>query len=389
MRIVLVSEVYPPRAGGAGWSTRALALGLRGAGHDVAIVTTSPGPTEMDGLTVTHLDTRRGRKRFTVPRAFAAQLAGERDAILHAQHSLSALGCLSGRRSSRVAVTVRDHWPVCFWSTRISRGALCPGCGLAPMTRCVTGHVPAPDPISWGAIPYMRWDLAAKRRALGRAGATLAVSQAIGDELRAGGIPRVEVIPNIVDAAEAREVARPAPSFDLPERFLLFVGKLEENKGARLLIPAVAAAKTRLPLVVLGEGSLAHALKFDAASASITVLLSGWAHREDVLRAMARATAIVFPSLWPEPLSRVLLEALALGTPVAAMATGGTREILSTPDSGLVADAAADLGPALGRLVGDDALRRLIVEGARERARVFSPEVLVPRYEAVYRRLAG
>ncbi|MFI5183057.1 MAG: glycosyltransferase family 4 protein [Vicinamibacteria bacterium] len=388
MRIVLVSEVYPPRAGGAGWSTRALALGLRGAGHDVAIVTTSPGPTEMDGLQVARLDARSGRKRFAVPRAFAARLGSEEGAILHAQHSLSALGSLSQGRASRVVVTVRDHWPVCFWSTRISRGAVCLGCGLLPMTRCVTGHVPAPDPVSWGAIPYMRWDLGAKRRALGRAGATLAVSQAIGLELRAAGILRVEVIPNIVDAAEARDVAAPAPSFDLPERFLLFVGKLEENKGARLLIPAVAAAKTGLPLVILGEGSLAQALRFDAASQGVTLLLRGWAHREDVLRAMARATAIVFPSLWPEPLSRVLLEALALGTPVAAMATGGTREILSTPDCGVVADVAADLGPAVGSLVGDDALRRRIVEGARERAHAFSPEMLVPRYEAVYRGLA-
>jgi glycogen synthase len=389
VRIVLVSEVYPPRAGGAGWSTRALALGLRGAGHDVRVVTTSPGPGEMDGLSVTRLDARRGRKRFAVPRALAEHVAGSGDAVLHAQHSLSALGCLTGGGAGRVAVTVRDHWPVCFWSTRISRGALCPACGLGAMTRCVTGHVPAPNPISWGAIPYMRWDLAAKRRALGRAGATLAVSEAIGAELKAAGIPRVDVIPNIVDAAEVRDVAAAAPSIDLPERFLLFVGKLEENKGARLLVPAVAAAKTSLPLVVFGEGSLAHALKFDAASAGVTLLLRGWAHREDVLRAMARATAIVFPSLWPEPLSRVLLEALALGTPVAAMATGGTREILSTPESGLVAESAGDLGPALGQLVGDPVLRRRIADGARERARAFSPEVLVPRYEAVYRRLGG
>ena len=44
VRIVLASEVYPPRAGGAGWSTRALALGLRAAGHDVTVLTTSPGP---------------------------------------------------------------------------------------------------------------------------------------------------------------------------------------------------------------------------------------------------------------------------------------------------------------------------------------------------------
>ena len=185
-----------------------------------------------------------------------------------------------------------------------------------------------------------------------------------------------------------RALAAEGPSFPLPERFLLFVGKLEENKGARALVPAVAASRTDLPLVVLGEGSLSHALKFEAASAGVRVILRGWAHREDVLRAMARATAIVFPSLWPEPLSRVLLEALALGTPVAAMATGGTREILVDGESGLVVPEAGALGDAVARLVGDDALRRRIAEGARERSHAFAPQTLVPRYEAVYRRIA-
>jgi glycogen synthase len=239
VRIVLASEVYPPRAGGAGWSTRALALSLRAAGHQVSIVTTSPGPTDLDGLAVTRL-TVSGRKRLRVPRVFAAHLAAHADAVVHAQHSLSALGALAGREPRRVAVTVRDHWPVCFWSTRISGGALCPGCGLRAMTRCVHGHV-RPDALAWGAIPYMQADLLLKRRALGRAGATLAVSEAIAGELRAAGVPRVETIPNIVDAEEAAAVARDAPSFELPERFVVFVGKLEENKGARHLVPAIAA----------------------------------------------------------------------------------------------------------------------------------------------------
>jgi glycosyltransferase involved in cell wall biosynthesis len=83
----------------------------------------------------------------------------------------------------------------------------------------------------------------------------------------------------------------------------------------------------------------------------------------------------------------VLLEALALGTPVAAMDTGGTREILVPDESGLVVKEPAELGDAVGRLVGDRGLRQRISEGARERARAFAPEALVPRYEAVYRRL--
>jgi glycosyltransferase involved in cell wall biosynthesis len=234
----------------------------------------------------------------------------------------------------------------------------------------------------------MAIDLRQKKQALAQAGARLAVSEAVAAELRAADIGPVEVIPNVVDPEEVRALAVPEASFPLPERFLLFVGKLEENKGARALVPAVAASRTGLPLVVLGEGSLSHALKFEAASASVPVILRGWAHRDDVLRAMARATAIVFPSLWPEPLSRVLLEALALGTPVAAMATGGTREILIDGESGLVVAEATALGEAVARLVGDPALRETIAAGARVRSRAFAPETLVPRYEAVYRRLA-
>jgi glycogen synthase len=389
LKVVLVSEVYPPRAGGAGWSTRALALALRAAGHDVTVLTTSPGSPDLDGLVVRRLQAR-GRKRFAVPRAFAAALAEhEGAAAIHAQHSLSALGALGRADPQRVAVTVRDHWPVCFWSTRISRGSLCPACGVGPMTRCVQGRVPVPAPLSWGALPYMLGDLRAKRQALQRAGATLAVSEAIGSELRAAGVPRVEVIPNIVDSEETLVQAAPEASFPLPERFLLFVGKLEENKGARLLVPAVAAAQTGLPLVVLGEGGLAHAVKFDAAAAGVPLLMRGWAEREDVLRALARAEALVFPSLWPEPLSRVLLEALALGVPIAAMDTGGTREILGEGGgaAGLVVRDAEGLTEAVAGIVGDAALRRDLSDRARARAAAFSPAVLVPRYQAVYRRL--
>ncbi|HET7292550.1 MAG TPA: glycosyltransferase family 4 protein [Vicinamibacteria bacterium] len=386
MRVVLVSEVFPPRAGGAGWSARALALGLRDAGHAVSIVTTSPGPAEMDGLAVMRLDPS-GRKRFAWPRAFDRALGETGFDVVHAQHSLAALGALRGDRSRRVAVTVRDHWPVCFWSTRLSRGTLCPGCGILPMTRCVDGHVPARRPFSWGAIPYMRWDLGRKRAALARAGATLAVSEAIASELRAALVPRVEVLPNIVDAAEAQAVAAEPPSFPLPERFLLFVGKLETNKGAHLLVPAVAAAKVPLPVVVLGEGSFHHELKVQAARHGVELVVRGWAQRDDVLRILARATALVFPSLWPEPLARVLLEAIALGTPVAAMDTGGTREIIEHGRSGLVVEDARGLPEAVARLATDAALRDRLGEGARARAQAFSPEALVPRYEAVYARL--
>jgi glycogen(starch) synthase len=387
MKIALVSEIYPPRAGGAGWSTRALALGLRAAGHEVRVITTSAGAEDLDGLKIDRLATR-GRKRFAAPRAFRQAVGHlDPDVIVHAQHSLAALGCLAAGHAARVAITVRDHWPVCFWSTRLSRGQPCPECGWRPMTRCLEGRVRIPSPVSWPVIPYMRWDLAAKRRAIRRAGAVIAVSEAIAAEVRSVGRADVDVLPNIVDSHELEAAGRVPPVFPLPERFLLYVGKLAANKGAQLLVPAVAEARTGLPLVVLGEGPLARAMKHDALAADVPLIMRGWVHRQDVLSVLARATTLVFPSLWAEPLSRVLLEALALGTPIAAMATGGTREILADGENGLLVDDAHGLAAAVAHLAHDDALRRRLSDGARERARAFSPEVLVPRYETVYRRL--
>jgi glycogen(starch) synthase len=387
VKVVLASEIYPPRAGGAGWSTRALALSLKEAGHDVSVLTTSAGPDDLDGIVVKRLHAA-GRRRFAVPRAFLGEIrALPNDVLIHAQHSLAALGALASRRASRVVVTVRDHWPLCFWSTRISRGSPCPACGLRPMSRCIKGHVSVPPPFAWALIPYMRWDLGVKRSALQRAGGLIAVSEPIAAELRGAGLGSVEVIPNIVDPRETRICAESPPLFPLPDRFLLFIGKLETNKGAHLLIPAVAAAATGLPLIVLGEGSLARQMKHDALAADVPLSMRGWVHRQDVLRVLARATALVFPSLWDEPLSRVLLEAQAVGTPVAAMATGGTREIVVDEETGLVVAQSAGLGPAIARIVQDDSLRSRLTAGARARASAFAPEALVPRYESLYRRV--
>lgn len=386
MKITLVSEVFPPKAGGAGWSTRALALALKDAGHDVGVVTTAEGPPWERDVPVLRLPGatgafRRGRMREIFRRALA-ESAGQAD-VIHAQHSLSALGALALKPRPRVVVTVRDHWPVCFWSTRMSRGALCPACSTSSMVRCLSGRLPiASAPV---AIPYMKWDLLDKKETLRRADAVIAVSEAIAAELREARITGIHVLPNIVDSKEVRALATETPGMALPARFVLFVGKLEANKGADGLIPSMARSGARLPLVILGSGSEEKAIRAAAARLDVEVVTPGWAERADVLRAMKRAVALLFPSTWPEPLSRVLLEALAVGTPIAAMDTGGTSELIEDGRSGLLARNHDELGDALGRIVHDAAVRSRLIEGARDRATAFSPDRLIPRYEAIYR----
>jgi len=68
------------------------------------------------------------------------------------------------------------------------------------------------------------------------------------------------------------------------------------------------------------------------------------------------------------------------------METGGTAEILG-PGGGLLVRDAQGLADALARIVGQASLREELRAAALARAAAYAPETLVPRYEAVYRRL--
>jgi glycosyltransferase involved in cell wall biosynthesis len=118
------------------------------------------------------------------------------------------------------------------------------------------------------------------------------------------------------------------------------------------------------------------------------VRFTGWLARDEALRWLARASLLVFPSHGPESLSRVLLEASALGVPAAAMDTGGTRDIIAHEQTGLLSTSADELGDHIARLVADDALRARL--GAAARAHIdahFDARTVVNRITAVYDRL--
>jgi glycosyltransferase involved in cell wall biosynthesis len=67
---------------------------------------------------------------------------------------------------------------------------------------------------------------------------------------------------------------------------------------------------------------------------------------------------------------------------------GRTREILGGTEAGLLVTDPPALADAVARIAGDGALRDRLREAARARPKPFSPGALIPRYEAVYRRLA-
>jgi glycosyltransferase involved in cell wall biosynthesis len=95
-----------------------------------------------------------------------------------------------------------------------------------------------------------------------------------------------------------------------PDGSLIYVGRLSPEKGVDLALSA--ARRLGRKLIVLGEGSLRKELNLAYPEADFR----GWAHTDDVYKAMSGASALVFPSRWYETNGLVVLEAMAHGLPV-------------------------------------------------------------------------
>ena len=414
MRVLIPTDAFPPVCGGSGWSTYELARGLRARGHQVAIVQPAPGrsggvsETIYDGFTVRRFAApapdvpfvRNYYKSERLTRALGAYLSSllrsERHDIVHAQHVMTTIAAIDAAERAGVpaVATVRDYWPVCYWSDLIHTRSgleLCPACTAGNMRRCIQPRAGTLWPLALPMIPYMRANLARKRTGLARADAVIAVSGRIAADLRARApelaSTRVEVIPNPVNVAALRAAAGVQSASGSP--YALYLGKLAPNKGTSVLIDVITRADLRWKLIVAGDGPDRAALEHEARASKRDVAFTGWIDKDEAARLLGGASMLIFPSRGPESLSRVLLEASALGVPIAAMDTGGTRDIVEPDVTGLLSTSADGLADDVRRLAGDPALRARLGAAARHKIeREFDAAAVVGRVERLYLELS-
>jgi glycosyltransferase involved in cell wall biosynthesis len=183
------------------------------------------------------------------------------------------------------------------------------------------------------------------------------------------GGPAVEVVPR--DDNLLRR-------WQLPERYLLFVGTLQPRKNVPRLLRAFAALDQKetgpVALALAGQpGKGASGLHRLAANLGIAdrVRWLGYVSADDRRSLMASATAFVFPSLY-EGFGLPALEAMAWGAPVIASNASSLPEVVG--DSGLLVDPldVRGLAHAMGRLLSDSDLRNGLIEAGRQRATEFT-----------------
>lgn len=400
MRILMLTDFYPPIVGGVEQHVHSLSNELAARGHQVAVAT-----LWHEGLPEYEVDQRvpvyrvRGSTRrlpglfqnagrqyappFPDPEAMRGLrrvIARTRPQVVHAHNwMVHSFLPLKARSKARLVVSLHEYSLVCAKKDLIYAGGDCPGPSPRRCVTCVTGHYGAlkgiptlAAAVAMGLVERRMVDL------------FLPVSRSVaeGNRLAAFGAP-FEVIPNFIpDDIAGLDTADPRLTAALPDGpFLLFVGALGRHKGVDVLLDAYAGMEGAPPLVLIGAPWVDTPASFPANVQVFTNM-----PRAAVMEAWRRSLLGLVPSTWADPCPTVVMEAMATGTPLIASRVGGIPDLVADGETGLLVPAGDvhALRQAMTRLITEGELRSRLGEAARGRVRQFMAGSVVPRIERAY-----
>lgn len=127
---------------------------------------------------------------------------------------------------------------------------------------------------------------------------------------------------------------------------ILFVGQVIRGKGVDVLLRALAGLKGVWKFALAGRGSALPKCEalIDKLGLRERVEIFGHLTPAELLQQYQRAQISVVPSVWQEPFGMVGIEAMRLGRPVVAFASGGIPEWLREGETGLLAPTGSVVG---------------------------------------------
>ncbi|MFL5767788.1 MAG: glycosyltransferase family 4 protein [Actinomycetota bacterium] len=377
MRVLLLHSRY--LSGAASGENRVLeeeSRLLRDAGHDVTLW--SPEP-EVGGALATVRTAGNAVWSRSAAQHVASLVRRNRIEIVHVHNLFPTLSpsVLRAARSSGAAVvmTLHNYRLMCLPANFLRDGRPCEDC---------LGHLP------WRGVVHrcyrdsalgsatLAGSLGAARSAGSFDAVTrfLAVSEFVRVKHIQGGIApeRIVVKPNFTWPAERRTG---------PGEYLLFLGRLSHEKGVDTILRAAARSGEGCPLVVVGDGPDAEALRRDAPA---NVTFRGQVAASEVPAILARGRALLVPSRWYEAAPRSIIEAYAAGVPVIASDIGALPEAVADGETGLLAppDDPSSWAARMTELVDDGTSLRLGEAAFARWEQRFSPERGVRDLEEAY-----
>jgi glycosyltransferase involved in cell wall biosynthesis len=164
---------------------------------------------------------------------------------------------------------------------------------------------------------------------------------------------RIGILPS--HFLSAGEISAYAP----PEKpnTLLYVGRLEVEKGVPYLLRALAQLPEDVRLMIAGDGTLRDPYESLAKDLGLgdRVKFLGWVDADQIADCYRQCALTILPTICPEAFGKSGIESLTHGRPVVAFAVGGIPDWLDDGVTGLLARPAnaADLAQKIGELISD------------------------------------
>lgn len=365
MKIAIVSDWFSPRRGGIEQQLLELAERLGSRGHDVDVITSTPGAADGKTYRVRQIATMRIPKLQlavspTIFRTLKSELGRGYD-VVHAHVSVvSPVGYAGAAAARALALPAVVTFHSVLHAKRYFLAAADALSGLGA------------SPVVWSAVSDL---VAAQARS------------ALGDAV-------VTVLPNGIDR-EFWEGARAQPTSSRPERVLTIAStmRLHRKKRPLQLLRAYADAATvagqHSRLLIIGDGPMRQDVErsireLDLDAGPVRAVLLGWLEREE-LRAVYRDTDAFVVASTRESFGVAALEARAAGLPVIAMRASGSAEFLEHGTDALLCADDRELSLALARFLSDGALRTRLCAPSQRIGRYSWPAVLA-EHEATYAR---
>ena len=231
------------------------------------------------------------------------------------------------------------------------------------------------------------------RWATSRSNKTVCVSQGVADwctETERMDPRKIMVIPNGIATSGATK-AIDSDSHHVPDgaRILLFVGRLEFQKGIDILSQYGEELLSRLPdhhLVVIGDGSMRPLLETLSRRPKLVGRVHCLGQRSDVRAWMARSELLLLPTRY-EGMPNVVLEAMSVGLPVVATRAEGVAELLGEQADvqSVPKDAWKELFDRVAALSEEPAERKKAGQANLDRvSSEFALEKQLSKYELLY-----
>jgi glycosyltransferase involved in cell wall biosynthesis len=224
------------------------------------------------------------------------------------------------------------------------------------------------------------WQHRLKKLAL-RYATSMAISRAVAEKLPDRSIQ----VGNPYDDKVFKDVP-----FEPRTRELIFVGRLVSDKGASLLLEALAMLASRPRLTIAGDGPERASLEKQAADLLLQpqVEFLGSQTSEQLAKLLRQHRILVVPSRWREPFGIVALEGIASGCVVVGSAEGGLGEAIGPCGLTFPNGNATALANALSRLLGDPAECDRLRQNAASHLARFTPRHVAGLYLDAMKRAA-